>query len=141
SYIVSRENLGPRPALLAGASILLDYVLTVAVSISAGVAALVSIPAFRDLADQRVVLGLILIGIITLGNLRGLKESGQLFAVPTYSYIALMAGMVIYGLYREYFGHIDHVAFNPEHFEGVRRAGGDLGLFLILKGFSSGAVA
>jgi amino acid transporter len=141
SYIVSRENLGPRPALLAGASILLDYVLTVAVSISAGVAALISIPAFRGLADQRVILGLALIGVITLGNLRGLKESGQLFAVPTYSYIALMGAMVVFGLYREYFGHIDHVHFNPDHFEGARQAGGNLGMFLILKGFSSGAVA
>ncbi|HUR78440.1 MAG TPA: APC family permease [Acidimicrobiales bacterium] len=141
SYIVSRENLGPKPALLAGASILLDYVLTVAVSISAGVAALISVPQFRGLADQRVMIGLVLIAVITLGNLRGLKESGQLFAVPTYSYIALMIGLVGYGLFREYFGHIDHVPFNAEHFEGARRAGGDLGLFLILKGFSSGAVA
>ncbi|MEY2471827.1 MAG: hypothetical protein QOK28_1156 [Actinomycetota bacterium] len=141
SYIVSRENLGAKPALLAGASILLDYVLTVAVSISAGVAALISIPAFRGLADYRVVLGLVLIGVITLGNLRGLKESGQLFAVPTYSYIALMAGLVVLGLGRTYFGHIGHVPFNPEHFEGARRAGGELGLILILKGFSSGAVA
>src|SRR6478672_10866880 len=66
SYIVSRENLGPKPALLAGASILLDYVLTVAVSISAGVAALISIPEFRGLASQRVVIGLFLIGLITL---------------------------------------------------------------------------
>ncbi len=141
SYIVSRENLGPKPALLAGASILLDYVLTVAVSVSAGVAALISIPQFRALADQRVLIGLILIGIITLGNLRGLKESGQLFAIPTYSYIALLVGLVGLGLFREYFGHIDHVQFNAEHFEGARQAGGSLGLFLILKGFSSGAVA
>ncbi len=142
SYIVSRENLGPRPALLAGASILLDYVLTVAVSISAGVAALISIPQFRGLADNRVGIGLVLIAVITLGNLRGLKESGQLFAVPTYSYIALMIGLVGYGLFREYFGaSLEHVHFDPEHFEGARQAGGDLGLFLILKGFSSGAVA
>jgi amino acid transporter len=141
SYIVSRENLGQKPALLAGASILLDYVLTVAVSISAGVAALISIPQFRGLADNRVGLGLLLIAVITIGNLRGLKESGQLFAIPTYSYIALMTGLVGWGLFRIYFGHIGHVPYTPEHFEGARRAGGDLGLFLILKGFSSGAVA
>ena len=141
SYIVSRENLGPRPALLAGASILLDYVLTVAVSISAGVAALISIPQFRGLADFRVALGLALIAVITLGNLRGLKESGQLFAVPTYSYILLMGGLVAYGLIRVYFGHVDHVPFNQDTFEGARQAGGSLGIFLILKGFSSGAVA
>src|SRR5205085_6428470 len=106
--IVSRENLGTKPSLLAGASILVDYVLTVAVSISAGVAALISIPAFNGLADYRVAIGLFLIGIITVGNLRGLKESGQLFAIPTYSYIALMAGLVGFGLFRTYFGHIGH---------------------------------
>lgn len=140
SYVVSRENLGPKPSLLAAASILLDYVLTVAVSVSAGVAALVSIPMFRDLADSRVLIGLILIGVLTLGNLRGLKESGQLFAIPTYSYIVLIGGLVVYGLFREFFGSIDHVHFEPSHFDGARE-GGTLGLFLILKGFSSGAVA
>src|SRR3954447_1528412 len=74
SYVVCRENLGEMPSLIAGASLLVDYILTVAVSISAGVAAIVSIPAFRDLADQRVALGLVLIAMITLANLRGLKE-------------------------------------------------------------------
>ena len=140
SYIVSRENLGPKSSLLAAASILLDYVLTVAVSVSAGVAALVSIPAFRGLVDQRVIIGLALIAVLTLGNLRGLKESGQLFAIPTYSYIVLIGVLVVWGLFREFFGEIDHVPFDPEQFDGAFQ-GGNLGLFLILKGFSSGAVA
>ena len=65
SYVVSRENLGKVPSLVAGASILIDYILTVAVSISAGVAAIISIPAFRGLVDRRVVLCLVLIGLIT----------------------------------------------------------------------------
>ena len=142
SYIVSRENLGKVPSLVAGASILVDYILTVAVSVSAGVAAIISMPAFRDLEDNRVVLGLGLIGFITLLNLRGLKESGAIFAVPTYSYILLLAGLVLYGLGREFFGGgVPDVPFDPERFEGTRVAGGTLGAFLLLKGFSSGAVA
>ncbi|MGQ0804888.1 MAG: APC family permease [Actinomycetota bacterium] len=141
SYVVSRENLGENPSLVAGASLLVDYILTVAVSISAGVAAIVSIPAFDGIQDHRVELGLVLIAFISLANLRGVKESGRLFAIPTYIYIFTLAGLIGYGLWRSYFGDIDPVAFDPEQFEGSREAGGTLGLFLILKGFSSGAVA
>ncbi len=141
SYVVSRENLGRGPSLVAGASILVDYVLTVAVSISAGVAAIVSLPAFRSLADNRVGLGLCLIGVVTLANLRGTKESGTLFALPTYLYIFTVGGMVLYGLYRIYFGSIGQIPFDPELAELQREAGGQLGLFLLLRGFSSGAVA
>jgi amino acid transporter len=127
--------------MLAGASLLVDYILTVAVSISAGVAAIVSIPAFRGLVDQRVLLGLVLVLLITTANLRGIKESGRIFAAPTYVYIVILTVLVVWGLGRVYFGHIDPVPFNKEAFEGARLAGGNLGLFLILKGFSSGAVA
>jgi amino acid transporter len=141
SYIVSRENLGEGPSLVAGASLLVDYILTVAVSISAGVAAIVSIPAFQGLATHRVELGLGLIAFIALANLRGIKESGRLFAAPTYIYIITLGALVAYGLFRSYFGDIDRVPFDPQAFEGSREAGGTLGLFLILKGFSSGAVA
>jgi amino acid transporter len=141
SYLVSRDNLGKYPSLLAGASLLVDYILTVAVSISAGVAAIISIPAFNGIEGQRVLLGLALIALITLANLRGLKESGTIFAVPTYTYIILVTALVIYGLSRSFFGDLGHVPFDPEKFEGARQAGGNLGLFLILKGFSSGAVA
>jgi amino acid transporter len=141
SYVVSRENLGEYPSLVAGASLLVDYILTVAVSISAGVAAIISIPAFRALADQRVLLGLGLIALITVANLRGVKESGRLFAFPTYVYIVVLTILVGWGLGRVFFGDIAPVPFNEEHFEGARRAGGSLGLFLVLKGFSSGAVA
>jgi len=83
SYIVTRENLpGRYPSLVAGASLLVDYALTVAVSISAGVAAIVSLPAFRGLEHRRVLLSLVLITIITVANLRGIKESGAIFAFP-----------------------------------------------------------
>src|SRR4051812_25004771 len=84
SYIVSRENLGELPSLIAGASLLVDYVLTVAVSISSGVAAIISIPRFRGLENERVALCLILVLVVTVANLRGIKESGRVFAVPTY---------------------------------------------------------
>src|SRR6478752_8634836 len=90
AYVVSRENLGEMASLVAGASLMVDYVLTVAVSISAGVAAIVSIPEFEGLADYRVEVGLVLIGLITLANMRGVKEAGKLFAIPTYIYMVLL---------------------------------------------------
>ena len=79
--------------MVAGASLLVDYVLTVAVSISAGVAAIISILTFQGLADHRCLLMcLVLIGFITIANLRGAKESGKLFALPTYVYIISLGG-------------------------------------------------
>ena len=141
AYIVSRENLGEYPSLVAAASLLVDYILTVAVSVSAGVAALVSLDAFHDLKDQRVAICLFFVVLLTAGNLRGLKESGKIFAAPTYIYIVVLAAMVVYGLAREFFGDIAPVPFDAERAEDVRRAGGELSLFLVLRGFSSGAVA
>ena len=141
SYVVSRENLGRVPSLVAGASLLIDYILTVAVSISAGVAAIVSIPTFRGLADHRVSLGLGLIAVITIANLRGLKESGTIFAVPTYIYIGVLTLLVVVGLAQAVFGDLGPIEFDVAKAEHVKEAGGNLGLFLVLKGFSSGAVA
>jgi amino acid transporter len=139
SYVVSRENLGENPSLVAGASLLVDYILTVAVSISAGVAAIISIPQFHDLEQYRVELGLALILIITVANLRGIKESGRLFAFPTYLYIIMLAALVGIGLFRVFFGNDPgHVPL--DNWEG-NVTGGSLSLFIILKGFSSGAVA
>jgi amino acid transporter len=141
SYIVSRENLGETPSLIAGASLMVDYVLTVAVSISAGVAAIVSLPQFQGLVEHRVALGLGLITVITLANLRGIKESGRIFAAPTYIYIVSLTLLVGYGLARTYFGHIKPIPFDPHRSVATAEAGGMLGLFILLKGFSSGAVA
>jgi len=142
SYLVSRDNLGRVPSLVAGASLLVDYILTVAVSISAGVAAIVSLPAFRDLRDHRVGLGLALIALIMLLNLRGLKESGRIFAVPTYTYIASISLLVGYGLFREFLGNgLEHIPPPPpDEFHGLL-AGGSLSLMVLARGFSSGAVA
>jgi len=141
AYAVSKDNLGETPALVAGASLMVDYVLTVAVSISAGVAAIISIPAFADLAPYRVELGIGLIILITLMNMRGIKESGRVFAVPTYLYMLIFGVLVIYGLVRSIFGDIGTVPYDEHLAETANEAGGTLTLFLLLKGFSSGAVA
>jgi amino acid transporter len=109
SYVVSRENLGTMPSLVAGSSLLVDYVLTVAVSVSAGVAAITS--AFEGLAPYRVELCVLAIALMTLGNLRGLKESGKIFAGPTYLYVLSMIALVVYGLYRSYTG--DLIPYRP----------------------------
>jgi amino acid transporter len=145
AYIVSRDNHGESASLVAAASILVDYILTVAVSISAGVAAIISIPQFHDaVINHRVALALGLLGLISVLNLRGLKESGRVFAVPTYGYIVVLSSMLFVGLTKSFFGWfggIDRVPFDPDLAEHVRETGGALSLFLILKGFSSGAVA
>ncbi len=141
AYVVSRENLGEGASLVAGASLMVDYILTVAVSISAGVAAIISIPAFSGLSTHRVELGVALIVLITLANMRGIKESGRIFAIPTYVYLAILVALISYGLYQSFFGDIAPVPFDAEQFDGTLEAGGSLGVFLLLKGFSSGAVA
>ena len=141
SYIVSRENLGETPSLVAGASLLVDYILTVAVSISSGVAAVLSIPTFHDFANLRVPMCVGLVAVVTLANLRGIKESGRAFAVPTYVYILAISAMVVIGLWRVFFGSYEQVPFDPERAHDVAELGGSLSLFLLLRGFSSGAVA
>jgi len=96
SYIVARENLGTYPGLVAGAALLLDYVLTAAVSLTAGVAAITS--AFPELAAYRVWLALGLLILITVLNLRGLRESGTVMAVPVYLFLFSFFGMLVFGL-------------------------------------------
>ncbi len=144
AYIVSRENHGENASLVAAASILVDYILTVAVSVSAGVEAIISIPAFHDAVDYRVWICLALILFITLLNLRGMKESGRIFAVPTYGYIIMLTLTLFLGLtmyFFGWFGGIEPVVFDPELTEATLGGTASLSLFLILKGFSSGAVA
>lgn len=145
SYIVSRENLGELPSLIAGASLLVDYILTVAVSISAGVAAIISIPQFEGLAKHRVALALAIVAFITIANLRGVKESGRIFAFPTYAYIVILTALVFLGLTKTYFGWfggIQPIPFNASKaIPNLAETGGTLTLFYLLRGFSSGAVA
>ncbi len=142
SYVVSRENLGTTPAQVAGASLLIDYILTVAVSISAGTAAIIS--AFQGLAPYRVEMCLGFVVIMTLANLRGLKESGRLFAGPTYVYIVSLGLLVAVGLIRVFFFHLEALPPNPERLNDLTDNGstlGTVGILLILRAFSSGAVA
>jgi len=140
SYIVSRENLGRLPALVAGAALLVDYTLTVSVSIAAGVAAITS--AVPPLREHKVALGLALILLITLANLRGAKESGRIFAPPTYAYVALMTLLVAWGIYKTM-----QPDFHPLPIDEAQVATFMNGpaqavtLFLLLRAFASGAVA
>ena len=145
SYIVSRENLGELPSLVAGASLLIDYVLTVAVSVAAGTLAITS--AFHELRPYKMWLALGFVAILTLGNLRGLKESGRVFAVPTYFYIIMMTAFIGYGLYRA-FGTNDLPvlsARNARPTEEVEKHFGPyvggVSLFIFARAFASGAVA
>ena len=141
SYIVSRDNLGERASLVAGASLLVDYILTVAVSIASGVAAVLSIPTFHGAEPYRVPLCVGLVAVVMVANLRGVKESGRAFAVPTYVYIVAITALVAIGLWRVFLGHVDPIPFDPERAHDVVETGGTLSLFLLLRGFSSGAVA
>jgi amino acid transporter len=113
----------------------------VAVSVSAGVAAIISIPAFESARDHRVLLCLAFVALITVTNLRGIKESGRVFAIPTYLYIVMLTALIGVGLAESLLGEVSPVPFDADAFAGTAEAGGTLGLFLILKGFSSGAVA
>jgi len=102
AYIVAKENLGQTPGLVAGAALLVDYVLTVSVSIAAGVAAITSAAQgtrFAWLNEHKVVLCLIFILFIALANLRGVRESGALFATPTYLFLVSFIFMIVYGLF------------------------------------------
>ena len=142
SYIVSKDNLGVTPALVAGASLLVDYVLTVAVSVSAGVAAITS--AFPSTQDIRVPMCLGFIALMTVANLRGVKESGRLFAGPTYLYVLALSALIIYGLYQSYFGGLEPLPVNEESLNELTENGSlitGITLFALLRAFSSGAVA
>jgi amino acid transporter len=102
AYIVAKENLGTTPGLIAGASLLVDYVLTVSVSIAAGVAAITSAAQgtrFAWLIEHKIILCLVFIGFIALANLRGVRESGALFATPTYLFVVSFLFMIAYGLF------------------------------------------
>jgi amino acid transporter len=142
SYVVSRENLGVTPSQVAGASLLIDYILTVAVSISAGTAAITS--AFPALAPHRVQLCLVFIAIMATANLRGVKESGRLFAGPTYVYIVSLGLLIGIGLVRVFLFDLEALPPDPERLSELTNDGatlGSVGLLLLLRAFSSGAVA
>jgi amino acid transporter len=135
SYIVSKDNLGTLPGLVAASALMLDYILTVAVSISAGTAAITS--AFQFLLPYTVPMALIFVAIMVMGNLRGIRESGNIFAAPTYVFIISIAILITVGIFRL-------VAGLPP-VEQVRTApvpGAEpVTLWLLLTAFSAGSVA
>jgi amino acid transporter len=145
AYIVAKENLGTTPGLVAAAALLVDYILTVSVSISAGVAAITSAAqgtSWAWLDQHKVFLCLVLIGLIALANLRGVRESGAIFATPTYAFVISFLFMIGYGILH-YFLYPDSVP--PVAAESLKLAEGyslqPLTLFLLLGAFSNGCVA
>ncbi|MCX5728566.1 MAG: APC family permease, partial [Nitrospirae bacterium] len=133
AYIVARNNLGELPALIAAAALMIDYVLTVAVSVAAGIAALTS--AVPSLFAYRVALGLVASLFIIVMNLRGVRESGKFFAVPTYFSIGALGVMVGIGSFQALFGQ--GVSVSPDQQTAVE----ELTLFLILRSFAAGCSA
>jgi len=137
AYIVARDNLGELPAQAAGAALLTDYILTVAVSVSSGVAQITS--AFPELFPYRVHLSVALVLFIMLINLRGVRESGAIFAIPTYFFLVMMFLTVSVGFFRYLTGSLGTVV-NPPPLE-VTHAVQAITPFLILHAFSSGTAA
>lgn len=135
AYIVARDNLGELPAQIAGAALLTDYILTVAVSISAGVAQITS--GFPDLLPYRVEIALGVIILMTVVNLRGVKESGRIFAVPTYFFLGTMMITLVVGMARALAGSLPTVG----DVEVIEHSTQSLTLFLVLRAFSSGCTA
>ena len=137
AYIVARDNLGEMPAQTAGAALLTDYILTVSVSISAGVAQIVS--AYPALFPYRVVIAVIAVFFIMLINLRGVKESGTAFAVPTYFFVIMMVGTVGFGVFRYFTGSLGMV-IDPPHFE-AKHVLAAITPFILLHAFANGTTA
>jgi amino acid transporter len=141
AYIVSRDNLGEIPALVAGAALLMDYILTVSVSIASGVAQLVS--AFPDLYEWRVLLAIVFVLFIMVINLRGVKESGAAFAIPTYFFVVMMFVTVATGLFRFFTNSLGMVVDPPElaHLHDAAAGAAAITPFLLLHAFSNGTTA
>ncbi len=134
SYVVARENLGTLPALIAAAALLVDYTLTAAVSLMAGTQALSSL--WPALLPYEVPLSLLLLLLVGWANLRGVREAGQAFALPTYAFVVMLALLALFGLHDLV---VDH-GFRPDP-PPLIRAVEPLGLFLVLRAFSSGCSA
>ena len=136
SYIVAKDNHGVIPGLIAASALLIDYVLTVAVSSAAGVAAISSfVPAVHD---HRVLWSLALIALLTVGNLRGIREAGVIFAAPTYVYVLSLLGLIGYGLFRIVSGDVPVAVIPRDAFEptGLEM----LTPLIVLRAFASGSV-
>lgn len=133
AYIVSKENLGVPVGLLAGGSLLVDYILTVAVSISAGTDAITS--AFPQLHDHRVIIAIVMIAFLTIMNLRGLTESASILAYPVYLFVLFMIVLIISGIFK--FVTVGAPSAPPTHDMAIS----GISLFILLRAFSSGCSA
>ncbi|AXG81552.1 APC family permease [Streptomyces paludis] len=133
SYIVATDNLGRMPGLVAAAGLMTDYVLTVAVSVSSGVAAVTS--ALPGLNDEAVLIGVLVIALLLAGNLRGVRQAGAVFAAPTYAFVVAIAALVAFGLY-----HAAGRGFEPVPTPQLHAAEG-VGLLLVMRAFASGSTA
>jgi amino acid transporter len=139
SYIVASDNLGDRAGILAASALLIGYVVTVAVSVSAGVAAMTSIvPA---IVPYKVPITITLVALLMLGNLRGIRESGTIFMAPTYLYIVVMLGVIGWGMVQSLTGTLQPFQAPADWVDYWNTTGQALGLFVILRAFSQGAVA
>ena len=136
SYLVARENHGIIAGLVAASALLIDYVLTVAVSAAAGVAAISSF--VPELHEHRVLVGLAFIAVLALANLRGVREAGLLFAAPTYAYVVAMVGLLGFGFFRIATGDIPAAVTPPDPFD--RTGTTALSVLLVLRAFASGSV-
>lgn len=139
AYTVALENLGVYAGLIAGAALLIDYTLTASVSIAACVEAIVS--AAPDVDSVRVPLAVGLIALIALGNLRGIRESGTLFSIPTYGFVFILSGTIIFGMVRVFLSDDPNILKTGEPKEAVEDATHALTLFLVLRAFSAGCAA
>jgi amino acid transporter len=137
AYIVTKDNFGIRLAQVAGAALLIDYVLTVAVSVAGGIAAVVTgAPA---LTPFLVPMSVACIALITWGNLRGVRESGRIFALPTYVYVAALGGVLLLGLFRHLTGHLPPIP--PDQTAQLPRQTTTIGLLLLMHAYASGCTA
>jgi amino acid transporter len=139
AYAVSRENLGEQPALVAASALLIDYVLTVAVSVVAGVAAITS--AAPALQPHAVALSLAFVALLTIANLRGVKESGRAFAVPTYGFVVMIYVLLAVGFGKVLLGNGIAAESAHDQLHQVADTGGLLTVFLVLRAFASGCTA
>ncbi len=135
AYKVANENIGKKSGLAAGAGLIISYILTVAVSASAGADAIIS--AFSNLTEYKVMFVLIIIIVLTVLNLRGISESSKIFAIPTYIFIFSMAFMILYGLFKYFILNI-----HPEPMYSIpANTTENVSIFLVLRAFSSGCSA
>ncbi|HQV69197.1 MAG TPA: APC family permease [Thermoflexales bacterium] len=139
AYIVARDNIGEAPAQVAGAALLTDYILTVAVSITSGWENVVA--TFPALQPYKALLSVLTIVVMTIVNLRGVKESGRVFAVPTYFFIGMLFITMGIAAFRYLTGTLPVVSHPAEMMEMLKNNAQSLGLFLVLRAFSSGCTA